>query len=227
MNAAPAPCPSLSLPFKGDVYRHMAAAVHGLACASLATEEQRKQAKVVTLGLVYGMGREDMAQKLGIVPAAADRLRQRFLGCFPGVAAFMQRCKAQARELGYVRTLTGRLRLLPEMRAAGQSVRAYGERKSVNSAIQGTAADLMKAGMIACVACVLVPARLACLALHVARRPQRRCRAAAPRYGGAAASPGAPAPDPRRNPRGGSRTARGHCPVRPSLRSLRCTATGR
>lgn len=131
----------------GDIYRLLSGQVFGKPAAEVTTEE-RQQAKVVALGIVYGMGPADMARKLALSLDEAMRLRERFLATFPGIRRFMEGVKGVARQRGAVRSLAGRRRPLPDMTASHAGRRAYAERQSVNTVVQGTAADLMKAAML-------------------------------------------------------------------------------
>ncbi|CBJ29252.1 DNA polymerase [Ectocarpus siliculosus] len=145
----------------GDVYRKLAAQVfakeeHGVS------DEERNRAKVVCLGITYGMGTPQVAKKLEITESQAQGLVRSFLKAFPGIEPFMAAtrrygtpCRHQisqrrfARENGYVCTLTGRRRHLPEINnSRNAAAKAQAERQAVNSVVQGTAADIMKTAMV-------------------------------------------------------------------------------
>ncbi|CAM9847028.1 unnamed protein product [Phaeothamnion confervicola] len=93
------------------------------------------------------MGSLQAARKLGIGERQAAGIMAAFMHSFPGVSAFMERTRRQARETGMARTITGRIRHLPEINSLDQSLRAQAERQAVNSVIQGTAADVIKLAM--------------------------------------------------------------------------------
>lgn len=127
-----------------DVYTQVAATLFDKAVPAV-TPEERRRAKVVTLGVMYGMGAQDMGHKLGINTRHAADLRARLLARFPGVKRFVDACRAQAQRTGHVRTLVGRQRWLPDIRSGVDGKRLYAERQAVNTVIQGSAADIFKA----------------------------------------------------------------------------------
>lgn len=132
-----------------DVYTQVAATLFDKPVPAVGAEERRR-AKVVTLGVMYGMGAPDMGRKLGINTRHAADLRTRLLARFPGVKRFVDECRAQAQRTGHVRTLVGRQRWLPDIRSGVDGKRLYAERQAVNTVIQGSAADIFKA----CILCV-------------------------------------------------------------------------
>ncbi|AKU10395.1 DNA polymerase I [Azoarcus sp. CIB] len=131
-----------------DVHRATAAEVFGVTPAEV-TSEQRRYAKVINFGLIYGMSAHGLAMNLGIDRAAAQGWIDRYFARYPGVAAYMDRVKAEAKERGYVETVFGRRLYLPEIRAQQVGRRQAAERAAINAPMQGTAADLIKKAMIA------------------------------------------------------------------------------
>ncbi len=131
-----------------DVHRHTAAEVFG-SPADAVTSEQRRYAKVINFGLIYGMSAFGLAQNLGIERAAAQSYMERYFARYPGVAQYMQRTREQARALGYVETVFGRRLWLPEIRGGSGPRRSAAERAAINAPMQGTAADLIKLAMTA------------------------------------------------------------------------------
>jgi DNA polymerase-1 len=131
-----------------DVHRHTASEVFG-SPADAVTSEQRRYAKVINFGLIYGMSAFGLAQNLGIERAAAQSYMERYFARYPGVAQYMQRTREQARSLGYVETVFGRRLWLPEIRGGSGPRRSAAERAAINAPMQGTAADLIKLAMAA------------------------------------------------------------------------------
>jgi DNA polymerase-1 len=131
-----------------DIHRHTAAEVFGAAQGEV-TSEQRRYAKVINFGLIYGMSAFGLAGNLGIDRAAAQSYMDRYFARYPGVAAYMERTRNEAREQGWVETVFGRRLWLPDIRSANQSRRQGAERQAINAPMQGTAADLIKLAMIA------------------------------------------------------------------------------
>ncbi len=113
------------------------------------TFEQRKMAKAVNFGIVYGISKFSLAEDLNISRYEAGEYIDRYFETYPGVQAYMQEIVEQAKTLGYVPTLWGRRRYIPELSSAKAPLRAFGERVARNSPIQGTAADLIKVAMVA------------------------------------------------------------------------------
>ncbi len=110
----------------------------------------RSQSKMINYGIVYGLSAWGMADRLDIPQEEADEFIQRYLAGFPAVARFIEDTIAQGTEHGYVSTLFGRRRQVPELRARRWELRRQGERFAVNMVIQGTAADIMKVAMVRC-----------------------------------------------------------------------------
>ena len=131
-----------------DVHRATAAEVFTLAAEEV-TSEQRRYAKTINFGLIYGMGAFGLSQSLGIEQKAAKDYIDRYFARFAGVKRYMDETKADAAEKGYVETLFGRRIELPEIRGGNGPLRAGAERQAINAPMQGTAADLIKLAMLA------------------------------------------------------------------------------
>jgi DNA polymerase-1 len=131
-----------------DIHRATAAEILGLAPEAV-TGEQRRSAKAINFGLIYGMSAFGLAKQLGIERGAAQEYVDRYFQRYPGVKDFMERTRAQAREDRYVETLFGRRLYLAEIGHSNQSRRAAAERTAINAPMQGTAADIIKRAMIA------------------------------------------------------------------------------
>jgi DNA polymerase-1 len=131
-----------------DVHRATAAEVFNLATEEV-TSEQRRYAKTINFGLIYGMGAFGLSQSLGIEQKAARDYIDRYFSRFAGVKRYMDETKARAAEVGYVETLFGRRIELPEIRGGSGPLRAGAERQAINAPMQGTAADLIKLAMLA------------------------------------------------------------------------------
>src|SRR5437588_12020826 len=110
----------------------------------------RSKWKMMNSGMVYGLPAYGMADRLDIPRDEADEFIQRYLAGFPAVGRFIEETIAQGTEHGYVSTLFGRRRQVPELRARRWDLRKQGERFAVNMVIQGTAADIMKVAMVKC-----------------------------------------------------------------------------
>ncbi|MFN3810480.1 MAG: DNA polymerase I [Roseateles asaccharophilus] len=131
-----------------DVHRATASEVFGVPLDEV-TSEQRRYAKTINFGLIYGMGAFGLAQSLGIEQKAAKDYIDRYFTRFAGVKRYMDETKSRAAELGYVQTLFGRRIYLPEIKGGNGPRRAGAERQSINAPMQGTAADLIKLAMVA------------------------------------------------------------------------------
>ena len=131
-----------------DVHRATASEVFGIAPSEV-TAEQRRYAKTINFGLIYGMGAFGLAQSLGIDQKAAKNYIDRYFERFAGVKRYMEETKERARERGYVETEFGRRIVLPEIKGGSGPRRAGAERQAINAPMQGTAADLIKLAMIA------------------------------------------------------------------------------
>lgn len=130
-----------------DVHRRTAAEVFGTAPENV-SPEQRRYAKTINFGLIYGMGQYGLAKSLGIDNLSAKNFIDRYFARYPGVAEYMQRTKEQAAAQGYVETLFGRRLYLPDIRNKNANARAGAERAAINAPMQGTASDLIKRAMI-------------------------------------------------------------------------------
>jgi DNA polymerase-1 len=131
-----------------DVHKATASEVFGVPLAEV-SNEQRRYAKTINFGLIYGMGAFGLASALGIEQKAAKDYIDRYFTRFAGVKTYMDETKASAAELGYVSTLFGRRIYLPEIRGGNGQRRAGAERQAINAPMQGTAADLIKLAMLA------------------------------------------------------------------------------
>lgn len=130
-----------------DIHQATAAEVFGLPPDEVPAD-QRRAAKAINFGLIYGMSSFGLARQLGIARGEAQAYIDRFFGRYPGVKAFMDGTRQAARERGYVETLYGRRLYLPNIRSKNQGLRQYAERTAINAPLQGTAADLIKLAMI-------------------------------------------------------------------------------
>ncbi len=131
-----------------DVHRATAGEVFGIEPASV-SPEQRRYAKTINFGLIYGMGAFGLAQSLGIDQKAARNYIDRYFERFAGVRRYMEETRQSARQRGYVETLFGRRIYLPEINGGNGPRKAGAERQAINAPMQGTAADLIKLAMIA------------------------------------------------------------------------------
>ena len=131
-----------------DVHRATASEVFSVPVGEVSSE-QRRYAKTINFGLIYGMGAFGLAQSLGIEQKAAKDYIERYFARFAGVKRYMDETKARAAELGYVETVFGRRIYLPEIKGGSGPRRAGAERQAINAPMQGTAADLIKLAMLA------------------------------------------------------------------------------
>jgi len=131
-----------------DIHRATAAEIFAMEPKDV-DAEQRRYAKVINFGLIYGMSAFGLARQLGIERAAAQQYMDRYFARYPGVAQYMTRTREEARERGYVETVFGRRLWLPEIRGGNGPRRQAAERAAINAPMQGTAADLIKMAMIA------------------------------------------------------------------------------
>ena len=130
-----------------DIHRSTAAEVFRVP-ESRVSEEQRNRAKAINFGIVYGQQAYGLSQSLGMSMAEAQEMIDSYFQKYPGVKEWIERTKAEARDQGSVRTLLGRSRALPELRSKNGPARAFAERVAVNTPVQGTSADIIKAAMI-------------------------------------------------------------------------------
>lgn len=131
-----------------DIHARTAADIHGIPLEHV-TKDIRFTAKEVNFGVLYGMGVYGLASRTGITREHAKEFIDKYFSVYQGVAAYIEETKALAKSRGYVETLFGRRRYLPEINSGMAQVRAQAERMAVNMPLQGTAADLMKLAMIA------------------------------------------------------------------------------
>ena len=131
-----------------DIHTATAAEVFGMTLDTV-TADQRRMAKVINFGLIYGMSAFGLASQLNLERSAAQAYIDRYFVRYPGVANYMQRTRETARVQGYVETVFGRRLYLPEINSKNVQRRQGAERAAINAPMQGTAADLIKLAMIA------------------------------------------------------------------------------
>ncbi|HTS54333.1 MAG TPA: DNA polymerase I [Burkholderiales bacterium] len=131
-----------------DVHRRTASEIFAVAPERV-NSEQRRYAKVINFGLIYGMSAFGLASQLGVERAAAQQYMDRYFTRYPGVAQYMQRTRESARDRGYVETVFGRRLFMVDIKASNNQRRQAAERAAINAPMQGTAADLIKLAMIA------------------------------------------------------------------------------
>jgi DNA polymerase I len=130
-----------------DIHQATAAEVFGVALDQV-SGEQRRSAKAINFGLIYGMSAFGLARQLGIARAAAQSYVDLYFARYPGVRRYMDATREQARRDGYVETVFGRRLYLPEIRSRNRQLQQYAERSAINAPMQGTAADIIKRAMI-------------------------------------------------------------------------------
>jgi DNA polymerase-1 len=130
-----------------DIHQATAAEVFGLALDAVGPD-QRRSAKAINFGLIYGMSAFGLARQLGIGRGDAQKYVDLYFERYPGVKRYMDETRRQAREAGYVETVFGRRLYLPEIQSRNQALRQYAERSAINAPMQGTAADIIKRAMI-------------------------------------------------------------------------------
>ncbi|MBD9413423.1 DNA polymerase I [Pseudomonas sp. PDM16] len=131
-----------------DVHRATAAEVFGVALEEV-SNDQRRSAKAINFGLIYGMSAFGLAKQIGVDRKQSQAYIDRYFARYPGVLAYMERTREQATQQGYVETLFGRRLYLPDIHAKNPSLRKGAERTAINAPMQGTAADIMKRAMVA------------------------------------------------------------------------------
>lgn len=131
-----------------DIHRAVAAQVNGVALEDV-TSTQRSAAKAVNFGIIYGQSAFGLARSLGIPQGDAKAFIDMYFMRYPGIRLFIDRCVHDARRLGYVETILGRRRPIPELQSRNRTEASLGERLAVNTVVQGSAADLIKRAMLA------------------------------------------------------------------------------
>ena len=130
-----------------DIHQATAAEVFGVPLEQVSAD-QRRSAKAINFGLIYGMSAFGLARQLGIDRGSAARYVELYFQRYPGVKQFMDRTREQAKQLGYVETVRGRRLYLPDIRSRNRQQQQYAERSAINAPMQGTAADIIKQAMI-------------------------------------------------------------------------------
>lgn len=131
-----------------DVHRATAAEVFGVDLAQVTTD-QRRSAKAINFGLIYGMSAFGLAKQIGVDRKQSQAYIDRYFAQYPGVLEYMERTRAQTAEQGYVETLFGRRLYVPDINAKNPALRRGAERTAINAPMQGTAADIIKRAMVA------------------------------------------------------------------------------
>ncbi len=130
-----------------DIHAATAANVFGVPLSAV-TSDLRKRAKAVNFGILYGMGAHSLSEDLHISMAQAREYIANYFAAYPGIDAYLKNVVAEAKDNGYVTTLFGRRRYIPELKMQNKNMQHFGERVAMNSPIQGTAADIIKIAMI-------------------------------------------------------------------------------
>ncbi|MCF6254294.1 MAG: DNA polymerase, partial [Thiomicrorhabdus sp.] len=130
-----------------DIHKATAAEIFGIELDQVTTE-QRRSAKAVNFGLIYGMSAFGLAKQLNVSRGVAQEYINLYFARYPGVLQYMENTKEHAKETGYVETLKGRRLYLPDINARNGQLRQYAERTAINAPMQGTAADIIKIAMI-------------------------------------------------------------------------------
>ena len=130
-----------------DIHRSTAARIYGIPQGEV-TPRVRSGAKAINFGIMYGKGAYSLSKDIGVTVKEADAFLKNYLAAFPSVSSYMDKTIADARANGYVSTLFGRRRALPELNSNSHNIRASGERMARNTPIQGTAADVIKLAMV-------------------------------------------------------------------------------
>src|SRR3989338_6328224 len=130
-----------------DIHTQTASEVFGVF-EKMVSPEMRRQAKAINFGLIYGLSAFGLARQLGISVDTAKEYIERYFKRYQGVQKFIEETIQKAHAQGYVETLLGRKRALPELHSANPHLKSFGERMAVNTPLQGTAADMIKIAMI-------------------------------------------------------------------------------
>jgi len=149
-----------------DIHQATAAEVFGVAPAEVSAE-QRRSAKAINFGLIYGMSAFGLARQLGIARSAAAEYVERYFARYPGVRQYMDSTRERARREGYVETVYGRRLYLPDIGSRNRQLQQYSERSAINAPMQGTAADIIKRAMLAVDAWCQEPGTAARLMMQV------------------------------------------------------------
>ena len=171
------------------MHQATAAEVFGVPLEAVSAD-QRRSAKAINFGLIYGMSAFGLARQLGIGRGDAQRYVDLYFERYPGVKRYMDETRRQAREAGYVETVFGRRLYLPEIQSRNQALRQYAERSAINAPMQGTAADIIKRAMIEVDALAAKAPRCRrasscrCTTSWCSRSRTRRCRASCTRFDG-------------------------------------------
>jgi DNA polymerase-1 len=141
--------PALVQAFKDgiDIHRQTAGVVFGIH-PELVTPDMRRQAKVVNFGIIYGMSGFGLAKQLRVTPRLANEFIRRYFAKYAGVKAYLDATLKQARDQGWVTTLFGRRRQIPQINSSNRIIRQEAERSAINTPLQGTAADIIKKAML-------------------------------------------------------------------------------
>ena len=131
-----------------DIHQATASEVFGAPLEAV-TSDQRRSAKAINFGLIYGMSAFGLAKQLGIPRGAAQEYIDLYFARYPGVKRYMEETRAQAKSQGYVETVFGRRLYLPDINARNKQFQQAAERAAINAPMQGTAADIIKRAMIA------------------------------------------------------------------------------
>ena len=130
-----------------DVHKATAAKIFGIPYEKV-DQDQRRVAKTANFGIMYGISSFGLSQRLGLSRSEAKKIIEDYFAAFPAIRSFIEDCIASARENGYVETIFGRRRYLPDINAKNATIRSLAERNAVNAPIQGTSADIIKLAMI-------------------------------------------------------------------------------
>jgi DNA polymerase-1 len=130
-----------------DIHRATAAKIYGVPLDEV-TDSQRRNAKTANFGIIYGISAFGLSERLGISRTEAKQLIEGYMATYPRIKEYMDECIAKAREVGYVSTIHGRKRFLPDITSRNGALRGYAERNAINAPLQGSAADIIKIAMI-------------------------------------------------------------------------------
>ena len=131
----------------GDIHTSTAAQVFDMP-EDFVTPEMRRAAKAVNFGIIYGIGAFSLSKDIGVTVAQAKKYIQDYLNNFPNVSKYMDKVVEDAQKQGYVTTVFGRRRYIPELMSSNKNVQAFGKRAAMNAPIQGAAADIIKIAMV-------------------------------------------------------------------------------